>query len=110
MNRDVFARCLFPEADEVERPLPQADLDGLLVAFRRVLKRVNGEVRQQGSTSQMLFPLPRLITYCSSVFTLNEGDLIYTGTPKGVGPVFDGDRLTATISGLPELSVEVSRR
>ncbi len=45
MHRDVFTRCIFPEADDVERPLPQADLDALLLAFRHVLKRVNGEVR-----------------------------------------------------------------
>ena len=71
---------------------------------------VNGELRQEGRTSLMLFPIPRLISFCSSVFTLNRGDLIYTGTPKGVGPVVDGDRLVASISGLPELTVGVSRR
>jgi len=45
VNRDVFTRSMFPEADEVERPLPEADLDALLLAFRNVLKRVGGEVR-----------------------------------------------------------------
>jgi len=47
LNRDVFTRCVFPEAEDVERPLPEADLDALLLAFRQVLKRVNGEVRHQ---------------------------------------------------------------
>jgi len=47
LGRDVFARCYFPESDEVERPLPEPDLDALLSAFRRVLKRVGGEVRHQ---------------------------------------------------------------
>ena len=89
---------------------PLASADDIDPSNLEIRLTINGEVRQQGSTSLMLFPVPRLVTYCSSVFTLNEGDLIYTGTPKGVGPVFDGDRLTATISGLPELSVEVSRR
>ncbi|MDQ6998893.1 MAG: segregation/condensation protein A [Mariprofundus sp.] len=66
MNRDVFARSIFPEADDVERPLAHADLDALLVAFRQVLKRVNGEVRQQIFTepmnmrAQMAFVLQRL--------------------------------------------------
>jgi segregation and condensation protein A len=47
LGRDVFTRRRFPEADEVERPLPEPDLDALLAAFRRVLKRVGGEVRHQ---------------------------------------------------------------
>jgi len=45
MQRDVFARSVFPETAEVDRPLPKADLDALLLAFRNVLKRVGGEVR-----------------------------------------------------------------
>ncbi len=45
LGRDVFTRPIFPEADEVERPLPAPDLDAMLVAFRKVLKRVGGEVR-----------------------------------------------------------------
>jgi len=66
MNRDVFARSIFPESDDVERPLPLADLDALLVAFRSVLKRVNGEVRHHIFTEpmnmreQMAFVLDRL--------------------------------------------------
>jgi len=47
MQRDVFVRSIFPESDDVERPLPEGDLDALLLAFRSVLKRVGGEVRHQ---------------------------------------------------------------
>ena len=89
---------------------PLAPSDGIDPSNLEIRLSINGDVRQEGNTSLMLFPVPRLVAYCSSVFTLNEGDLIYTGTPAGVGPVFDGDRLTASISGLPELNVEVSRR
>ena len=53
INRDVFVRRIFPEADDVERPLPQGDLDRLLLAFRQVLKRVSGEVRHQIFTETM---------------------------------------------------------
>jgi segregation and condensation protein A len=53
IGRDVFTRCIFPEADEVERPLPEADLDALLLAFRNVLKRVGGEVRHHIFTDTM---------------------------------------------------------
>jgi acylpyruvate hydrolase len=67
--------------------------------------RVNGEVRQHGRTADMLFPVARLVAYLSTVFTLEEGDLIYTGTPEGVGPVHDGDVLEATGTRLPPLTV-----
>jgi len=53
IGRDVFVRPIFPEADEVERPLPAADLDAMLVAFRQVLKRVGGEVRHHIFTDTM---------------------------------------------------------
>jgi 2-keto-4-pentenoate hydratase/2-oxohepta-3-ene-1,7-dioic acid hydratase in catechol pathway len=71
---------------------------------------VNGETRQRGSTSLMLFPVADLVAYCSTIFTLEPGDLIYTGTPSGVGPVKEGDRLVASVTGLPELSIEVARK
>lgn len=70
---------------------------------------VNGTVRQRGNTADMLFPVARLIAYCSRIFTLLPGDLLFTGTPEGVGPVQDGDVLEARITGLPELRVKVKR-
>ncbi len=68
---------------------------------------VNGETRQHGSTEHMIFSVADLIAYCSSVFTLEPGDLIYTGTPEGVGPVAHGDVLEATFSAGPALHVTV---
>ena len=53
----------------------------------------NGERRQLGKVENMLFSLNELIAYLSSVFSLAEGDLIYTGTPEGVGPIASGDTL-----------------
>ncbi len=74
----------------------------------RIALAVNGETRQSGTTADMLTPVARLVAFLSSVFTLEPGDLIYTGTPAGVGPVRAGDRLVATGShGLPTLSVTV---
>jgi 2-keto-4-pentenoate hydratase/2-oxohepta-3-ene-1,7-dioic acid hydratase in catechol pathway len=67
--------------------------------------RVNGDVRQHGTTAHMIFPIARLVSYLSSVFTLEPGDLIYTGTPEGVGPIRDGDRLEAMGTGLKPLTV-----
>jgi len=69
----------------------------------------NGEVVQRGSTADMLFRIPQLIAFASSIFTLEAGDLIYTGTPEGVGPVQPGDVLLATADPLPALQVGVIR-
>jgi 2-keto-4-pentenoate hydratase/2-oxohepta-3-ene-1,7-dioic acid hydratase in catechol pathway len=60
-------------------------------ASLRVLCRVNGAVRQDARTSQMIFDVPTLISYISHVMTLEPGDLLVTGTPEGVGPLLPGD-------------------
>lgn len=90
---------------------------GALVAAREVPDpqaldielKVNGEVKQSGNTGDMIFSVAHLVAYCSQIFTLMPGDLIYTGTPEGVGPVRDGDVLEATITGFPPLRVRVRK-
>lgn len=59
----------------------------------------NGETVQVGNTKDMLFTFDFLVSYCSRFFTLKTGDLIYTGTPAGVGPVMPGDRLVGKMEG-----------
>lgn len=68
---------------------------------------INGELRQQGNTSLMLFDFDYIISYLSKFFTLRTGDLIFTGTPKGVGPVKVGDRLAAFIENEKLLEFDV---
>ena len=70
---------------------------------------IDGETRQEGHTSDMIFPVARLIAYCSTIFTLMPGDLLFTGTPEGVGPVKPGNWLEASIDGLPTLHAGVKR-
>jgi len=65
---------------------------------------VNGQMRQMGSTRDMVFPVRHLVTYISSVMTLDPGDLILTGTPAGVGPLTPGDEVTVDIEGLGRLT------
>jgi 2-keto-4-pentenoate hydratase/2-oxohepta-3-ene-1,7-dioic acid hydratase in catechol pathway len=62
--------------------------------------RVNGEVRQKGSTADMIFPVAELVAFISHVMTLFPGDLITTGTPPGVGPLAAGDGVEVEISGI----------
>jgi acylpyruvate hydrolase len=61
--------------------------------------RVNDQVRQSGFSGNMLFPLDVLIAYITQFITLDAGDLIFTGTPEGVGKVQVGDRLQASLEG-----------
>jgi 2-keto-4-pentenoate hydratase/2-oxohepta-3-ene-1,7-dioic acid hydratase in catechol pathway len=68
---------------------------------------INGGVRQQGNTSLMIFSFEYVISYLSRFFTLRTGDLIFTGTPKGVGPVQPGDTLSAFIENEKLLEFEV---
>lgn len=69
---------------------------------------VNGVDRQHSNTGQMIFPIDALISYISDIFTLEEGDLIFTGTPEGVGPVVPGDVIEAEIESVGSLSVGVA--
>lgn len=71
--------------------------------------KVNGETRQRGNTRDMVFSVAELVSYCSRIFTLLPGDLIFTGTPEGVGPVADGDVLEASARSLPDLRMRVKR-
>jgi len=65
--------------------------------------RVNGDVRQMGSTREMVFNIAQIIAFISSVMTLEPGDLILTGTPAGVGPLTNGDVVEIEIEGLGKL-------
>lgn len=62
--------------------------------------KVNGDVRQQGTTADMIHKIVPLIAYMSRFFTLRAGDIILTGTPEGVGPLHSGDALEVSLNGL----------
>ncbi|KAK3016337.1 hypothetical protein RJ639_005721, partial [Escallonia herrerae] len=72
--------------------------------------KVDGKTRQQGSTGDMMFKIPFLISHISSIMTLLEGDVILTGTPQGVGPVKVGQRIDAGITGLLDVHFDVGKR
>jgi fumarylpyruvate hydrolase len=69
---------------------------------------VNGEERQRGNIGQMIWSVPEVIAQLSKQVRLEAGDLIYTGTPSGVGPVAPGDLITCHIDGLPSLTVTIT--
>ena len=69
--------------------------------------KVNGELRQQGDLTQLIWGVPETISYLSGLFTLAPGDLIFSGTPAGVGPVKRGDVLQGGVDGIAEITVRV---
>lgn len=75
------------------------------LAFRLT---VNGEERQNANTKDLVIDIPHLIEFASSFYTLNPGDLIFTGTPEGVGPVEPGDRIEMELEGVGTIAVNVT--
>jgi len=71
--------------------------------------KVNGQVRQRGRTSEMLFTVGEVVEELSRIMTLQEGDIIATGTPSGVGPIEEGDVIEAWIEGIGTLTESVER-
>ena len=74
----------------------------------KITLTVNGEVRQSGDINQMIWKIPEVIARISELFCLEPGDLIFTGTPAGVGAVTAGDVLTATVPGVGEMVVTLT--
>lgn len=68
---------------------------------------VNGEVRQSADLGDLIWPVADIVAFLSRLYRLEPGDLIYTGTPAGVGPVRPGDRMVVRISGLTPLTIDV---
>ncbi len=85
--------------------VPLSDLPNPLDVHFQLKK--NGQVVQDGHTRDLIFPFDALIVYLSRYFTLQKGDLIFTGTPSGVGPVHIGDVLEGSIEGRPLLTCAV---
>ncbi len=77
-------------------------------AAGRVWLTLNGETRQEGDLNQLIWNVPETISYLSGLFTLRPGDLIYTGTPAGVGPVARGDVLIGGVDGLSGVKITVT--
>lgn len=88
-------------------PLGPAIVTGLDPASLRIITRVNGAVRQDGNSRDLLFSVPYLIAYLSRHMTLLPGDMIMTGTPAGVGPLQVGDRIEVEIPGIGTLCNQV---
>lgn len=79
-------------------------------ADARIWLSVNGEVKQDAKLNDMIWSQAEIVAHLSRSWTLQPGDLIFTGTPAGVGPIVPGDTVTCGVDGLPELSFTLRPR
>lgn len=114
---DVTARDLVQADGQLTRakafdtfcPLGPWIVTGLDPADLVIFCSVSGQVRQMTSTREMAFSIPQLVAFISSVMTLEPGDVILSGTPAGVGPLVDRDRVEIEIEGIGRLANPVTR-
>lgn len=94
----------FDNSAPISKFLPKSDFDLKSLNFRL---EVNGNIVQTGNTKDMIFPFEKMISFVSKYITLKKGDLLFTGTPAGVGKIAVGDRLTAYLENLKLLDFEI---
>lgn len=123
VGNDLTRRDLQSEAKDKGRPWDTGkgfDRSAAISAIRpaaqcghpqkgRIWLSVNGELRQQGDLAELIWSVPEVIAELSTLFELAPGDLIYTGTPAGVGAVKAGDRLEGGVEGLETLVTTIAR-
>ena len=88
-------------------PWLATDLDPSALSLRT---KINGELRQDGNTEDLIFSVPKVLSYISGFMTLQPGDVVLTGTPRGVGELAVGDEVEVTIEGVGSLINVVERR
>ena len=97
----------FDHSAPVSEITPKADIG--LLECASISLHVNGAQRQSSDISEMIWSVPEIISELSKLFELHAGDMIFTGTPSGVGPVQPGDRIRAAIEHLGELNLLVCK-
>jgi 2-keto-4-pentenoate hydratase/2-oxohepta-3-ene-1,7-dioic acid hydratase in catechol pathway len=100
-----FARC---KSFDTYTPIGPFVYTEVEVSDLAITLRQNGEVKQEASTSQMIYPVAEIVSFASESLTLLPGDVILTGTPSGVGPIRAGDELEARIGDWPPLRNSVT--
>lgn len=96
----------FEQAAVISPLVPKSEI-GVLEAGRIELQ-VNGHTRQEADLSQLIWNIPEIIEHLSRFYHLQPGDLIYTGTPEGVGAVVAGDKLTGSVAGVGTIELSLA--
>lgn len=95
----------FDTFSPISRMKPVKDLGKVNPDDARLWLSVNGKVRQDNRTSDMIWNCSELVSRISQFMTLDEGDVIFTGTPEGVGPMVDGDKVECAVDGIGTLKL-----
>lgn len=102
-----WERCkAFEKSAPITAITPAAQAGNVNAA--RISLTVNGETRQDSNTSDLIWPVKDIVTKLNDIWDLRAGDIIYTGTPQGVGPLKRGDRVECKIDGLPTLAFSLN--
>lgn len=99
-----IARFVHPGSARAEAGVAWGTVEGPPGASSHVVTRVNGEVKQDGRTSQMIYSVAVQLAFASAIKTLLPGDVLLSGTPAGVGPIVAGDTVSVEIDGIGVLS------
>jgi len=98
----------FDHSAPLSELVPAAQVDGL--EHRTLTLQVNGEQRQHGTLADLIWDVPDILHELSKLFALKAGDLVFMGTPAGVGPLVAGDGFVATLDGVAELHGRIVAR
>ena len=82
-------------------------MPGVVIASGEIALEVNGQTRQKSDVDKLIWNIPELIADLSTLYHLQPGDLIYTGTPEGVGAVVAGDVITGRVAGVGEIALTI---
>jgi 2-keto-4-pentenoate hydratase/2-oxohepta-3-ene-1,7-dioic acid hydratase in catechol pathway len=105
-NRGVgYTRCKGFDTFAPMGPCIARGLDASALGIQGI---VNGETRQSSNTRELIFPVPELVAFVTSIMTLLPGDIISTGTPSGIGPLRPGDTVTVAVEGIGSLTNAVA--
>lgn len=96
----------FRTSAPISKIVPVSEFEKNKKDFEFELK-INGQTRQTGNTLDMIYSIEELVEFLSSIFDLEPGDIIFTGTPEGVGKLNDGDKLEAELKGYVKLNIDV---
>jgi fumarylpyruvate hydrolase len=96
----------FEHAAVLSEIVPKADCGSIERGAIRL--SVNGALRQSSDVSLLIWSVPEIIAHLSRLYQLQPGDVIYTGTPEGVGPVLPGDRLQGSVAGVGEIALTIA--
>lgn len=105
LGKDFEQSAVLAPIVPVQEIVPVQDIG--LIGSSKIELSVNGDIKQSSNTELLIWSVPEILAHLSRFYHLAPGDLIYTGTPEGVGPVSAGDKIHGSIAGLADIELEI---